>query len=75
MSLELLKVSGTAAVTAATTANIAAAVFAGTPHSAQLTVDRDQLWPPLPDDCWGHCGSSLGLFGSLKRFNGPLTAR
>ena len=39
------------------------------------TVDGDQLWPPLPDDCWGHCGSTLGLFGSLKRFNGPLAAR
>lgn len=43
--------------------------------ASQRTVDREQLWPPLPDDCWGHCGSQLGLFGSLKRFNGPLTAR
>ncbi len=41
----------------------------------QHTVDSDDLWPPLPNDCWGHCGSELGLFGGLKRFNLPLTAR
>ncbi len=44
-------------------------------NALQRTVDGEQLWPPLPDDCWGHCGSTLGLFGSLKRFNGPLAAR
>jgi hypothetical protein len=41
----------------------------------QRTIDVDKLWPPLPNDCWGHCGNELGLFGSLKRFNGPLFAR
>ena len=41
----------------------------------QRVVNGDALWPPLPDDCWGHCGSALGLFGKLTRFNAPLSAR
>jgi hypothetical protein len=41
----------------------------------QRTVDGDDLWPPQPDDCWAHCGSALGLFGLLTRFNTPLAAR
>jgi exo-1,4-beta-D-glucosaminidase len=44
-------------------------------ESLQRTVPASDLWPPLPDNCWGHCGDAQGLFGDLTRFNLPLNER
>ena len=44
------------------------------PYEA-LVASVNATWPPSPGDCWGHCGSPLGNFGGLARFNGPLAAR
>eukprot|EP01116_Phalansterium_solitarium_P012095 TRINITY_DN2808_c0_g1_i2.p1 TRINITY_DN2808_c0_g1~~TRINITY_DN2808_c0_g1_i2.p1 ORF type:complete len:880 (-),score=312.93 TRINITY_DN2808_c0_g1_i2:92-2731(-) len=44
-------------------------------ESLLRTVPTADLWPPQPNNCWGHCGSPLGFYAVLDRFNGPLTAR
>ena len=43
--------------------------------SLAVTVPAADLWPPAPNDCWGHCANPEGLFGELFRFNAPLAAR
>lgn len=44
-------------------------------ESLAATVPASDLWPPSPNDCWGHCGNPEGFFGDLSRFNGPLAMR
>lgn len=46
------------------------------PPEALAAVLPNASWPPPANDtCWGHCGSPLGMFGGLGRFNAPLAAR
>ena len=44
-------------------------------ESLTVTVPAADLWPPAPDDCWGHCANPRGALNSLVRFNGPLAER
>lgn len=44
-------------------------------ESLAKTVSPAALWPPSPDDCWGHCANPQGALGTLARFNGPLAER
>ena len=43
--------------------------------SLKATVPEEDLWPPAPDDCWGHCGNPEGKFATLAPFNLPLAKR
>lgn len=46
------------------------------PHeSLEAIVPPSWLWPPYPNDAWGHGANPQGLFGQIARFLAPLAAR
>jgi len=36
---------------------------------------NSSAWPPSPTDAWGKAGNPIGNFGTIERFNSPLSAR